>query len=77
MEFQFSKGPGSVQLLKKISVNGEFDKLQMHAKMIGITNLNANITFNLPTNRRHGIRENTPSVQRKARKSYKRNTEKV
>lgn len=58
-------------MLKEISINVEFDKLGMHVKMTGVTNPNTNIAFNLPTNRRHGIKENTPSVQKKARKFIK------
>lgn len=57
----------------KILTNADFDMLGMHVNMAGITNPNTDIAFSLPTNRKHEIRENIPSIQRKARKSYKRN----
>lgn len=44
----------------------------MQAKMIWIINQNTNIAFNFPTNKRHRIRKNIPSIQKKTRKNYRR-----
>ena len=41
----------------------------MQTQMIRVTNQNTNITFNFPTNGRHGIRAN---IQKKARKNDER-----
>ena len=46
----------------------------MQTQMIRVTNQNTNITFNFPTNGRHGVRAN---IQKKARKNDKRGIEKV
>lgn len=73
MELQCPQGLNGVQMLRKILTVLDFDKLRMHVNMAGVISSNTDITLSLPTNRRHGIRENSPSSQRKGRESYKRN----
>ena len=61
LELQCSQGPAGVQMLRKVLTNADFGKSR---NMAGVTNPNTNIAFNLPTNRRHGVRENTQSKRK-------------